>query len=62
MTDPNTDPEELDPADLAVGEQLRELRVVPRGAFAGALGRHLASIDPGYGPRPANLGSSWLYG
>ena len=28
---------------------------MPAAGFRGALGRHLAARDPGYGPRPARL-------
>jgi hypothetical protein len=55
MSDPDGSAEETDPRDVAVGEQLRDVRPLPRAAFRGALQRHLAANDPGYGPRPENL-------
>jgi len=53
----------LEPEDRTdVGERERELaaaldaqRPVPGAGFRGALGRHLAALDPGYGPRPVRL-------
>jgi hypothetical protein len=45
---------DLDP-DVQLEEELVRERPVPRAAFRGGLGRHLAERDPGYGPRPANL-------
>ena len=41
--------------DLQLEAELARKRPVPRAAFRGALARHLADRDPGYGPRPANL-------
>jgi hypothetical protein len=38
-----------------MAERLRSERAVPSAGFRGALGRHLAANDPGYGPRPARL-------
>ncbi len=35
--------------------RLQAGRAVPSAAFRGALGRHLAAEDPGYGPRPEGL-------
>jgi hypothetical protein len=49
--------------DLA--DRLTGSRPTPRAAFRGALGRHLAARDPGYGPRPQRLwafASSYLAG
>jgi hypothetical protein len=43
------------PEERFVADRLREERPVPRPTFRGALGRHLASRDPGYGPRPERL-------
>ena len=49
-----------DETELGVGEhelahRLGAERPVPAAGFRGALGRHLAARDPGYGPRPARL-------
>jgi hypothetical protein len=51
------DPEHLEADDEAVGDRLTRERPAPNPAFRGALGRHLAATDPGYGPRPERL---WL--
>jgi hypothetical protein len=55
MTDHPHEPNELDPAEQQVAEGLTIARPVPRAAFRGRLGRHLAERDPGYGPRPERL-------
>lgn len=55
--------DQLTPNDQALGEQLRSGRPIPAAGFRGALGRHLAARDPGYGPRPERLRllvSAWL--
>jgi hypothetical protein len=55
MTDlPEFDPP-LDPAERDLASELAAERPLPAGEFRGALGRHLAQRDPGYGPRPAHL-------
>ena len=57
MTEPpeqNVDPSA---ADQVFADQLDSARPMPPAGFRGALGRHLAAIDPGYGPRPEHL---WL--
>jgi hypothetical protein len=41
--------------EVALGERLNAARPVPGAEFRGALARHLAALDPGYGPRPAHL-------
>jgi hypothetical protein len=48
-------PIEFDPAEQNLAAALRIARPVPAAGFRGALGRHLAERDPGYGPRPARL-------
>lgn len=54
-----TDRHDIDPEptaeERAVDERLRSTRPLPAPGFRGALGRHLAARDPGYGPRPARL-------
>jgi len=55
MTEPNGSSDELDPVYEVLVDRLRALRPFPRPAFRGALRRHLVIVDPGYGPRPANL-------
>jgi hypothetical protein len=52
------DPEtgtELTADEHAVGERLGHHRPLPAAGFRGALGRRLAALDPGYGPRPERL-------
>jgi hypothetical protein len=46
-----------DPAthESVLADRLRAGRPVPAAGFRGALGRHLAIEDPGYGPRPRRL-------
>jgi hypothetical protein len=39
----------------ALAERLDATRPGPAAGFRGALGRHLAARDPGYGPRPPRL-------
>jgi hypothetical protein len=46
----------LSPDELHVAERLDRERPTPAAGFRGALGRHLVGRDPGYGPRPENLG------
>jgi hypothetical protein len=55
VTDPPDIEGQLEPPDRAFGERLQTERAVPGAGFRGALGRHLALRDPGYGPRPARL-------
>lgn len=58
MTDPSSeDSVELTAKEHALAEELQSGRPVPAAGFRGALGRHLAALDPGYGPRPRHL---WL--
>ena len=58
MTEPTSkENAELITKDQELAEQLQSGRPVPVAAFRGALGRHLAVLDPGYGPRPRHL---WL--
>jgi hypothetical protein len=54
MTDRERDVE-LDADQRELAERLEADRPVPAAEFRGALGRHLAGRDPGYGPRPAGL-------
>lgn len=46
---------ELAPDERELADRLTGWRPVPGAGFRGALGRHLASRDPGYGPRPERL-------
>jgi hypothetical protein len=55
MTEPGDTSTGLERGDAEVGRQLSDQRPVPSAGFRGALGRHLAARDPGYGPRPAHL-------
>jgi hypothetical protein len=55
MTDNSEIETELTAREHGFAEQLQADRPVPGAAFRGALGRHLAARDPGYGPRPARL-------
>jgi hypothetical protein len=54
-----TDNPDADPAptarELALAEQLHLDKPTPAAGFRGALGRHLAVRDPGYGMRPERL-------
>jgi hypothetical protein len=43
------------PEEHKLAERLASHRPVPTAGFRGILGRHLAVIDPGYGPRPERL-------
>lgn len=50
------DPEvELTPSERELADRLSAERPLPAARFRGALARHLAARDPGYGPRPAQL-------
>jgi len=55
MTDGPDIDGELEAPERALGERLEAGRPLPAAGFRGALGRHLAARDPGYGPRPARL-------
>jgi hypothetical protein len=55
MTDEPEATGELGVAESQLAERLGDERPVPPAGFRGALGRHLAALDPGYGPRPARL-------
>jgi len=55
VTDQPEDGLELDDAERELAASLGVQRPVPNAGFRGALGRHLAVRDPGYGPRPARL-------
>jgi hypothetical protein len=55
MTEPPTPPADFDPGEQSLAGALRIARPVPGAGFRGALGRHLAEHDPGYGPRPERL-------
>jgi hypothetical protein len=46
----------LTPNELRLAELLDRDRPMPAAGFRGALGRRLAALDPGWGPRPARLG------
>jgi len=47
---------ELTKDERALAERLHAARPLPTPGFRGALGRHLVQHDPGYGPRPEELG------
>lgn len=53
--DQHADASELGPDERELTEFLTRRRPVPAAGFRGALGRHLAERDPGYGPRPQHL-------
>ena len=55
MSEPPTPPIEFDPTEQNLAAALRIARPVPGAGFRGALGRHLAEHDLGYGPRPERL-------
>jgi hypothetical protein len=55
MTDGSEQDAPLEAVDDELAERLVRERPVPAAELRGALGRRLASNDPGYGPRPANL-------
>jgi len=44
-----------DAAARAAAEALAAQRPIPQASFRGALARRLSALDPGFGPRPANL-------
>lgn len=54
MTDDDHVDEDLTGEELVLAERLEE-RPAPAPSFRGALSRHLAAGDPGYGPRPERL-------
>lgn len=47
--------EPIEAEDSPLAERLVRDRPVPTATFRGALGRHLAARDPGFGPRPERL-------
>jgi hypothetical protein len=47
--------DELDPDERALADTLSSDRAVPSAAFRGALTRHVAARDPGFGPRPERM-------
>ena len=55
MSEPPARPAEYKPSEQNLAAALRIARPVPGAGFRGALGRHLAEHDPGYGPRPERL-------
>ena len=55
MSEPPSRPAEYEPSEQNLAAALRIARPVPGAGFRGALGRHLAEHDPGYGPRPERL-------
>jgi hypothetical protein len=55
VTDHSHEPSDFDAADQEVADGLTIARPVPAAAFRGRLSRHLADVDPGYGPRPERL-------
>jgi len=55
MSEPSHTPDELTAAESQLADHLSAQRPVPPGAFHGELGRHLAALDRGYGPRPQRL-------
>lgn len=68
MTDEPESAAELGVREHELADRLGAERPVPGAGFRGALARHLAARDPGYGPRPARLrllaggylGAGWL--
>lgn len=48
---------DLSPADIAFTTSLRAMPTAPSPMFRGALQTWIATVDPGYGPRPSHL---WL--
>jgi len=57
VTDEPDIPAELGPGESELADRLGGERPLPAADFRGALGRRLAGLDPGYGPRPQRL---WL--
>lgn len=55
MSDRPDSPGAGEPALDGLDARLQAQRPLPAPAFRGALGRHLAARDPGYGHRPAHL-------
>lgn len=55
MTDEPDIAAELEPGERELADRLGGERPIPAARFRGALARHLAARDPGYGPRPARL-------
>ncbi len=55
MSDPPEIDGELDEPERSLASRLESARPVPAAGFRGALARHLAARDPGYGPRPPRL-------
>jgi hypothetical protein len=55
MTDDPANPRALESPEHDLADCLRIARPVPGAVFRGALGRRLAELDPGYGPRPERL-------
>lgn len=55
MSDGLSSDDQLEPSERALGERLEAAKPVPSPGFRGALGRHLAARDPGYGPRLPQL-------
>jgi hypothetical protein len=55
MTDEGDTGAALPPEEHSLAEWLVDQRPVPTAGFRGTLGRHIAAIDPGYGPRPERL-------
>jgi hypothetical protein len=55
MSEPSDIAGELDPRERELAQRLTSQRPVPAAEFRGTLGRHLATHDPGYGPRREHL-------
>lgn len=55
MTESDYDHEPIEPQDEELASRLGGQRPVPNAGFRGALARHLALRDPGYGHRPERL-------
>jgi hypothetical protein len=55
MNDSSGHDAQLTSEEVALAEQLEADRPVPAAGFRGALGRHITSEDPGFGPRPRRL-------
>lgn len=55
MTDEDARDDQLTEEERELAERLNARRPAPAAGFRGALGRRLATRDPGYGPRPERL-------
>jgi hypothetical protein len=55
MSDALSTDDHLEPGERELGAQLARERALPASEFRGALSRHVAAHDPGFGPRPEHL-------